>query len=154
MIKVDPADLVKGENILLEIRLLDILQVIAPEAGMLMIQHFFFLVPLGHFSAPFLNMHKQKRALQPSRALLHDECPVVFNPWEARPVPEGCKACAPRPISWHSGYRPACIPRTASVVLFRASRLFSLREPPALQMLKYPTAKGFFINIAITTPCQ
>jgi len=48
MIKIDPADLFVGENIFLQIRFGDILQFIAPEFSMLVVQDLLVLIPFSH----------------------------------------------------------------------------------------------------------
>ncbi len=52
VVEIDPADLVIGEDILLEIRLLDVLEIELPELGMLVIQHLLVPVPFCHVSTP------------------------------------------------------------------------------------------------------
>jgi hypothetical protein len=53
MVEIDPANLVIGEDVLLEIRLHDILEIELPELRMLVIQNLLVLVPFCHgFRSP------------------------------------------------------------------------------------------------------
>jgi hypothetical protein len=50
MVKVDPADFIIRENIFLEVGLIDISEIVPPEAGMFVIKDFFVPIPFSHAS--------------------------------------------------------------------------------------------------------
>ncbi len=52
VVEIDPAHLVIGEHILLEVRFFDILEIELPELGMLVVQHLLIPVPFCHGSTP------------------------------------------------------------------------------------------------------
>jgi len=52
VVEDDTADLVVGEDVFLEVRLIDILYFIAPEFRVLVIEDLLFLVPLCHVASP------------------------------------------------------------------------------------------------------
>ena len=74
VIEDDPAHLVVGEDVLLQVGLVDVLHLVAPEFRVLVIEDPLFLIPLGHVASPctFVGMlaHRPGAARRPGAAAI------------------------------------------------------------------------------------
>jgi len=52
VVEIDPADIVIGKDILLEVRLRNLLEIKFPKVRMLVIEYLFVFVPFCHLSGP------------------------------------------------------------------------------------------------------
>ena len=77
VVEIDPAYLVIGEHILLEVGFFDVLEIELPELGMLVVQHLLIPIPFCHVSTPpvFLRMPARPRAKKRAPEIQCPRCP-------------------------------------------------------------------------------